>query len=134
MACAFESRVTPCSEGRVGQVWPRISSAGGQLLIPKVIEAILGLTLLFSDSVAVYKAHQKESISVGSALGAKLGPRGLMGKHMTHHALGAPKGCQHGLSASLAFCALSLGTQYLPPSGEAISADGLCGCRNCGQA
>lgn len=30
---------------------------------------------------------------------------------MTHHALGA----QRGLSASLAFCALSLGTQHLPP-------------------
>lgn len=34
---------------------------------------------------------------------------------MTHHALGAQKGCQRGLSASLAFCALSLGTQHLPP-------------------
>lgn len=34
---------------------------------------------------------------------------------MTHHALGAPKDCQLGLSASLAFCALSLDTQHLPP-------------------
>lgn len=32
----------------------------------------------------------------------------------THHALGALKGRQLGLSASLAFCALSLDTQRLP--------------------
>lgn len=34
---------------------------------------------------------------------------------MNHHGLEAQKGCQLGLSASLAFCALSLDTQHLSP-------------------
>lgn len=56
-----------------------------------------------------------------------------MGKHKTHHALGAQKGCQRGLSASLTFCALSLSTQHLPPMVRLLALMGSVGAGTVGR-
>lgn len=119
----------------MGQVWLRNCwGAGGPLLIPKVMEAVLGPSLRFSDSVTVFKAHQEEPVSVGSALGAKPAPRGLVGKRTPCQAFGSSEGLSAWAFCFPGFLCLVPGHAASSPNGEAISVDGLCGCGCRGQA